>query len=184
MGWFFGSSSSSAAGTASNEASSSSSAGASGSSSLSSASSPTAATPVPTVNTFESVLSDEEKYQALQYPSTEEVPGCMRLLDEFLMCYVLKANKPHTIALLVARTNPAITLLMLTPTALAPQLRSMYRHGEFRDCTWKWQDFKYCLSLKSEDEESRRQLWIKRRADWWARRRVGGSSEDVWEMRR
>ncbi|OCF35727.1 hypothetical protein I316_02782 [Kwoniella heveanensis BCC8398] len=155
MGWFFGSSSSSAAGTASNEASSSSSAGASGSSSLSSASSPTAATPVPTVNTFESVLSDEEKYQALQYPSTEEVPGCMRLLDEFLMCY-----------------------------ALAPQLRSMYRHGEFRDCTWKWQDFKYCLSLKSEDEESRRQLWIKRRADWWARRRVGGSSEDVWEMRR
>ncbi|WVR08924.1 hypothetical protein IAU60_005983 [Kwoniella sp. DSM 27419] len=112
-------------------------------------------TPTPTVNRFENVLQDEERYQELQYPTTEEVPGCMTLLDEFLMCY-----------------------------ALAPQLRSMYRHGEFRDCTWKWQDFKYCLSLKSESPEERRELWIKRRADWWARRRVSGSSEDVWDIRR
>ncbi|WVQ93058.1 hypothetical protein IAU59_000122 [Kwoniella sp. CBS 9459] len=162
MGWFFGSSSSSSA-TGSNDASSSSSASTFTSTSTSIPMATLNTTDdersqndhVPTVNTFEGVLSDEERYQALQYPSTEEVPGCMRLLDEFLMCY-----------------------------ALAPQLRSMYRHGEFRDCTWKWQDFKYCMSLKSEDEEARRQLWIKRRADWWARRRVGGSSEDVWEVRR
>ncbi|KAK8844169.1 hypothetical protein IAR55_006963 [Kwoniella newhampshirensis] len=108
----------------------------------------------PTVNRFESVLHDEEKYQELQYPTFEDVPGCMRLLDEFLMCY-----------------------------ALVPQLRNMYRHGEFRDCTWKFQDFKYCLSMKSETPEARRDLWVKRRADWWARRRVGGSSEDVWDIR-
>ncbi|WVF65385.1 hypothetical protein IAT40_000112 [Kwoniella sp. CBS 6097] len=157
MSWFFGSSISTS--TTSAPSSEASSSGSSSTASSLAASTPTPTADVvpevPTANTFESVLLDEEKYQALQYPSTEEVPGCMRLLDEFLMCY-----------------------------ALAPQLRSMYRHGEFRDCTWKWQDFKYCLSLKSEDEEARRQLWIKRRADWWARRRVGGSSEDVWEMRR
>nr|XP_018259349.1 uncharacterized protein I303_08277 [Kwoniella dejecticola CBS 10117]OBR81507.1 hypothetical protein I303_08277 [Kwoniella dejecticola CBS 10117] len=69
------------------------------------------------------------------------------------------------------------------PGSLAPQLRSMYRYGEFRDCTWKWEDFKYCLSLKSEEGDVRRKLWIKRRAEWWAKRRVGGSSEDVWDMR-
>ncbi|WVW79532.1 hypothetical protein I302_101501 [Kwoniella bestiolae CBS 10118] len=115
---------------------------------------PALSPPAPKVNKFESVLQDEEKYQEVQYPTTEQVPTCMTLLDEFLMCY-----------------------------ALAPQLRSMYRYGEFRDCTWKWEDFKYCLSLKSEDEEVRRKLWIKRRAEWWAKRRVGGSSEDVWDVR-
>jgi hypothetical protein len=68
-------------------------------------------------------------------------------------------------------------------TALVPQLRSFYRHGEFRDCTWKFQDFKYCLSLKSEDPEIKRQLWVKRKAEWWAARRASGSSEDVWDVR-
>ncbi|KAK6906191.1 hypothetical protein I204_00995 [Kwoniella mangroviensis CBS 8886] len=115
---------------------------------------PTLTPPAPQVNKYETVLQDEEKYQEVQYPTTEHVPGCMTLLDEFLMCY-----------------------------ALAPQLRSMYRYGEFRDCTWKWEDFKYCLSLKSDDEEMRRKLWIKRRAEWWAKRRVDGSSEDVWDVR-
>ncbi|WWC91041.1 uncharacterized protein L201_005981 [Kwoniella dendrophila CBS 6074] len=115
---------------------------------------PTEIPHVPVANRYETILQDEEKYQALHYPTTDEVPGCMKLLDEFLMCY-----------------------------ALAPQLRSMYRFGEFRDCTWKWEDFKYCLSLKSEDEEIRRKLWIKRRAEWWAKRRVSGSSEDVWDAR-
>ena len=68
-------------------------------------------------------------------------------------------------------------------SALVPQLRNVYRFGIPRDCTWRWKDFKYCLSLKSEPQEVRRELWIKRRADWWAKRRVEGSSEDVWALR-
>jgi len=67
--------------------------------------------------------------------------------------------------------------------ALGPQLRNLYRHGTYRDCTYKWADFKYCLSLKSEEMETRRELWVKRRAEWWAKRRVGPSSEDVWNVR-
>ncbi|RXK34768.1 hypothetical protein M231_07973 [Tremella mesenterica] len=59
----------------------------------------------------------------------------------------------------------------------------MYRHGELRDCTHKLQDFKYCLSLRGETEDAKRQLWIKRRAAWWASRRLEGSSEDVWDLR-
>lgn len=67
--------------------------------------------------------------------------------------------------------------------ALMPQVRAVYRYGHLKDCTPKWDDFKYCMSLKSEDEEERRKMWIKRRAEWWAGRRVGPSSEDVWEVR-
>lgn len=37
-------------------------------------------TVVPTVNRYEGMLKDEEKYQAAQYQTTEEVPGCMTLL--------------------------------------------------------------------------------------------------------
>lgn len=67
--------------------------------------------------------------------------------------------------------------------ALLPQMRNIYRHGELRDCSYKWDDFKYCLSLKSEDNDERRRLWVRRRAEWWAARRVGPSSEDVWDVR-
>jgi hypothetical protein len=39
-----------------------------------------AVAPVPTVNRYEGMLKDEEQYQAAQYQTTEEVPGCMALL--------------------------------------------------------------------------------------------------------
>jgi hypothetical protein len=68
--------------------------------------------------------------------------------------------------------------------ALVPQLRNLYRHGTPRDCTYKFHDFKYCMALKSDSPEMKRQLWVKRKAEWWAGRRVVGSSEDVWDMRR
>lgn len=61
---------------------------------------------VPQVDRFETTLKDELKLQELQYPTADDVPGCMRLLyvnlllselyflltnetirDEFLMCY-------------------------------------------------------------------------------------------------
>ncbi|WVQ81368.1 hypothetical protein IAT38_003491 [Cryptococcus sp. DSM 104549] len=103
---------------------------------------------------YEAILKDETEYQDMQYPTTEEVPGCMKLFDQFLSCY-----------------------------ALFPQMRSFYRYGDFHDCTWRLQDFKHCLSLKSEDPEAKRELWIKRRAEWWAKRRVERSSEDVWDLR-
>jgi hypothetical protein len=31
--------------------------------------------------------------------------------------------------------------------------------------------------------EERREAWIRRRAEWWANKRVGKSSEDVWDIR-
>ena len=31
--------------------------------------------------------------------------------------------------------------------------------------------------------EERREVWIRRRAEWWVNRRLGRSSEDVWDIR-
>lgn len=35
---------------------------------------------VPTDNRYETILKDEERYQEMQYTTTEEVPSCMTLL--------------------------------------------------------------------------------------------------------
>ena len=37
--------------------------------------------------------------------------------------------------------------------------------------------------MKSLEGEERRQAWLRHRAEWWARRRMGRSSEDVWDIR-
>ena len=39
------------------------------------------------------------------------------------------------------------------------------------------------MSIKGLHPEQRRDAWIRHRAEWWARRRLGLSSENVWEMR-
>jgi hypothetical protein len=40
------------------------------------------------------------------------------------------------------------------------------------------------MSVKGLHPEEKREAWIRRRAEWWAHRRLTRSSEDVWEMRR
>lgn len=69
------------------------------------------------------------------------------------------------------------------PTALASQIKSVYRHGTPRDCMPKFEDFKFCMSVKGLSEERKEEVWVRRRAEWWARRRLGKSSEDVWDAR-
>src|SRR6266404_7024271 len=66
---------------------------------------------------------------------------------------------------------------------LGTQLKSIYRFGEMAHCSVKWNEFKFCMSTKGLHPEQRRDAWIRHRAEWWARRRLGLSSENVWEMR-
>jgi hypothetical protein len=68
-------------------------------------------------------------------------------------------------------------------TVLGTQLKSIYRFGEMARCSAKWNEFKFCMSIKGLHPEQRRDAWIRHRAEWWARRRLGSSSENVWEMR-
>ena len=44
-------------------------------------------------------------------------------------------------------------------------------------------DFKFCLTLKALHPEEQREAWIRRKAEWWANRRITKSSEDVWDIR-
>lgn len=39
------------------------------------------------------------------------------------------------------------------------------------------------MTLKAMNPENKREAWIRRRAEWWATRRLSKSSEDVWDMR-
>lgn len=66
---------------------------------------------------------------------------------------------------------------------LGVQVKSLYRFGQMSTCGEKLEDFKFCMSLKSMHPDDKRDAWIRRRAEWWAARRLEKSSENVWDMR-
>ena len=51
------------------------------------------------------------------------------------------------------------------------------------ECAYKAEDFKFCMSSKGLHPEEKRDAWIRRRAEWWAQRRLTKSSEDIWDIR-
>ncbi|KLO15822.1 hypothetical protein SCHPADRAFT_938407 [Schizopora paradoxa] len=116
--------------------------------------------------TFESVVEEEVRRLEVVHPTPDDIPGCMRLLDDFLSCHEI------------------MTIRFARRTALGSQLKSLYRHGGQAVCGQKMEDFKFCMSLKAMDPEDKRRVWIRRRAEWWAGRRLGKSSEDVWDVRK
>ena len=78
-----------------------------------------------------------------------------------------------------------LTKIALFYTAvMGSQLRSLYRYGEMATCSPKLEEFKFCMSLKSMDPDEKRDAWIRRRAEWWATRRLAKGSEDVWDARK
>ncbi|KAJ7287439.1 hypothetical protein C8J57DRAFT_1283916 [Mycena rebaudengoi] len=104
---------------------------------------------------FKTAVKQEEAYLRILYPTQNDIPTCTNHLDTYFAC-----------------------------NALRNLVKSMYRHGHLReDCSEKWAEFKFCLSSKWTDVEQRRDLWIRRKAIWWAKRRLGKSSEDVWQIR-
>jgi hypothetical protein len=105
------------------------------------------------------------------------MPKCLTLFDNFLLCYC--PSHPFQ-----SRFHLLRLLTLSRETALASQVKSVYRHGAPRDCTPKFEDFKFCMSVKGLSEEKKEEVWIRRRAEWWAERRLGKSSEDVWEARK
>lgn len=82
------------------------------------------------------------------------MPSCLTLFDNYLLCY-----------------------------SVAAQFRSVYRYGQPAGCPAKFEDFKFCMSLKGVSDGRKEEVWIKRRAEFWAERRMGKNSEDVWTAR-
>ncbi|GAA5889222.1 hypothetical protein JCM6882_000679 [Rhodosporidiobolus microsporus] len=113
-----------------------------------------AAPPPPPPRTLESLVEEELPIQRHSVAMEGGMPSCLTLFDNFLLCY-----------------------------SLASQIKSVYRHGAPRDCTPKFEDFKFCMSVKGLSEEKKEEVWVRRRAEWWAERRLGKSSEDVWDAR-
>ncbi|ETW80347.1 hypothetical protein HETIRDRAFT_115725 [Heterobasidion irregulare TC 32-1] len=103
---------------------------------------------------FRAVVQQEEARLQKEFPTPEDIPTCMTLFDEFLRCNVVGS-----------------------------QFKSLYRYGEMAKCTPKMDEFKYCMSIKSLHPEEKRAEWIRHRAEYWARKRLTMSSENVWEVR-
>ncbi|KAL4252663.1 hypothetical protein ABKN59_005326 [Abortiporus biennis] len=103
---------------------------------------------------FEAAVKQEEAYLRKVHPTADDIPGCMSLFDNFLLCHVVNA-----------------------------QVKSLYRYGRMSECSQKLEDFKFCMSNKSLHPEEKRDVWIRRRAEWWATRRLTKSSEDIWDIR-
>ena len=123
------------------------------------------------------LVKQEEEYLRKVHPTPEDVPGCMKLFDDFLLCNGPSCSFPH-------KHSPQVCSQTLLPCAvMSSQFRSMYRYGEMATCGPKLEDFKFCMSLKGMHPEEKRDVWIRRRAEWWARRRAQRSSEDVWDVR-
>ncbi|KAF8228031.1 hypothetical protein L208DRAFT_1404572 [Tricholoma matsutake] len=103
---------------------------------------------------FDTVVRQEEAYLRILHPTPDDIPGCISLFDTYLSCNVIRS-----------------------------QVKAIYRHGGRPVCGPKLEDFKFCVSTKSMHPEERRDAWIRRRAEWWANRRMDRSSEDVWDIR-
>ncbi|KAK4057119.1 hypothetical protein OIO90_002019 [Microbotryomycetes sp. JL221] len=101
--------------------------------------------------TFERLVQEELPVQRASLAMQGGPPSCMTLFDEFFSCF-----------------------------SLGNQARALYRYGHARDCSPKFEDFKFCLSIKALTDEQKEQVWVNRRAEMWAKRRLGPSSEDVW----
>ncbi|KAF4596216.1 hypothetical protein EYR40_008100 [Pleurotus pulmonarius] len=103
---------------------------------------------------FQNAVKREEEYLRRVHPTPEDIPGCMNLFDVYLSC-----------------------------NAIRTQVKSLYRYGQMSSCGDKLEDFKFCLTMKMMHPEEKRDAWIRRRAEWWAKRRMTKSSEDVWDIR-
>lgn len=120
---------------------------------------------------FETAVKQEEAYLRKVHPTPEDIPGCVKLLDSFLLCN----GTSYSLRLEI--------VMLIKSAVVASQARSLYRYGQMAECGQKFEDFKYCMSNKAMHPQEKYEAWIRRRAEWWAHRRMSKSSEDVWEIR-
>jgi hypothetical protein len=64
------------------------------------------------------------------------------------------------------------------------QLISLYRHGEGRDCSEMWADWRFCMSIKTDNDERRGPAVWQHYYERDSKKYKGKpNSEDVWEAR-
>jgi hypothetical protein len=121
---------------------------------------------------FKTAVKQEEEYLKRLYPTPEDIPGCLNLFETWTGCNGMFSRFiPYTLS------EPVFSV------AVRSQVKAVYRYGGRPRCSQKMDDFKFCLTLKALHPEEQREAWIRRRAEWWANRRLSKSSEDVWDIR-
>jgi hypothetical protein len=152
------------------------------SASASSSSSPSPSTSTSKTRTFDELVKEEEAIQDASLDFSGGVPTCLKIFDRYIKCY----GKTLLVAFLLF-TKDATHLFIycyFLAKGLASQTTSLYRQGRLKeDCQDIFHDWAFCLTLRGLEPEEKRRQWIQRRAEWWARRRLGRSSEDVWDAR-
>ncbi|KAH7107326.1 hypothetical protein BKA62DRAFT_764739 [Auriculariales sp. MPI-PUGE-AT-0066] len=104
---------------------------------------------------FEATVQQEIAHLQKVHPKPEDIPSCYDAFTMYTSCNLLRS-----------------------------QCRSLYRYGERAECSRWLEDWKWCLSqARSLSPDQKRDAWIRRRAEWWARTRLGRNSEDVWDYR-
>ncbi|GAA5796162.1 hypothetical protein EDC94DRAFT_612437 [Helicostylum pulchrum] len=66
---------------------------------------------------------------------------------------------------------------------LGSQAINYYRYGSKRDCSGKWDDFKFCLKTKTKSSELADAMIRERQAKKDATKMKGRNSEEIWEAR-
>lgn len=122
---------------------------------------------------FDKVVEQEVVRLRALHPTPEDIPGCVSLFDDYLACN----------GECIGAVPSWLTLMDCFEKVIRSQVKNIYRYGERTKCDQKFAGFKYCLTTKVMHPEERREAWIRRRAEWWATRRLGQSSENVWDMR-
>lgn len=147
----------------------------------------------PNTPQFEEAVKQEVELLSRQYPTPDDIPGCMKLFDQAIVCNSafyfrfttsLHYTLPEVHVNYSNDHNNNLNLNFHLILAASSQVRSLYRYGHMAECAQKWTDFKFCLTLRALSADERRAAWLRHRAEWWATRRTTGSSEDVWEVRK
>ncbi|KAG0173350.1 hypothetical protein DFQ30_008223 [Apophysomyces sp. BC1015] len=66
---------------------------------------------------------------------------------------------------------------------LGAQAMHYYRYGEKKDCSIRWEDFKFCLTTKTKSNEVADKMLRQREQEKEKTKKRQRNSEEVWEAR-
>lgn len=97
---------------------------------------------------------EEEARRSTNVIMEEDTCSLSRAFDEFFMCY-----------------------------SFGSQAVNYYRYGTYKDCGKKFDDFKFCLSVKSKPADVQARMMQMRSVQKEQEKLSRRNSEDVWEAR-
>ncbi|KAI5805827.1 hypothetical protein EDC01DRAFT_626638 [Geopyxis carbonaria] len=101
-----------------------------------------------------------------------ETMSCRKAFDDLFYCYSLGGQFLNGKLYLWRNMGLELTTIIV------------YRYGTHRDCTEKWEDFRFCMKTKVRGEAASRAMIQTRSTEKAAKRKTQPSSEDIWSTRK